>query len=103
MSPSGGAIAEPFSFGGLLLVYGVNTWLPTMMRANGYELGSALGFNLGGIVGMLVAGRIADRFGATRVSALWFALTAVGTCCWPTTPRTGASPCSPSPRYSARS
>ncbi|HUR03273.1 MAG TPA: MFS transporter, partial [Nonomuraea sp.] len=32
------------SFGGLLLVYGVNTWLPTMMRANGYELGSALGF-----------------------------------------------------------
>ncbi|HUR04545.1 MAG TPA: MFS transporter [Nonomuraea sp.] len=27
----------------------------------------------------LVAGRIADRFGATRVSALWFALTAVGT------------------------
>ncbi|MEU7748599.1 aromatic acid/H+ symport family MFS transporter [Nonomuraea sp. NPDC049158] len=71
------------SFGGLLLVYGVNTWLPTMMRANGYELGSALGFllviNLGGIVGMLVAGRIADRFGATRVSALWFALTAVGT------------------------
>jgi AAHS family benzoate transporter-like MFS transporter len=70
------------SFGGLLLVYGVSTWLPTMMRANGYELGSALGFllviNVGGIVGMLVAGRIADRFGAIRVAAVWFALTAVG-------------------------
>lgn len=70
------------SFGGLLLVYGVATWLPTLMRAEGYELGSALSFvvvfNLGGIVGMLIAGRAADRFGAPRISALWFALTAAG-------------------------
>ncbi|MFJ4690332.1 MFS transporter [Streptomyces sp. NPDC088766] len=70
------------SFGGLLLVYGVATWLPTLMRAEGYELGSALSFvvvfNLGGIVGMLVAGRAADRFGAPRISAVWFALTAAG-------------------------
>ena len=70
------------SFGGLLLVYGVATWLPTMMRAEGYELGSSLNFvvvfNLGGIVGMLVAGRCADRFGAARISAIWFLLTAVG-------------------------
>ncbi|NEA99333.1 aromatic acid/H+ symport family MFS transporter [Streptomyces sp. SID13726] len=70
------------SFGGLLLVYGVATWLPTLMRNEGYALGDALSFvvvfNLGGIVGMLVAGRAADRFGAPRISALWFALTAVG-------------------------
>ncbi|WP_435282721.1 MFS transporter [Streptomyces koelreuteriae] len=70
------------SFGGLLLVYGVATWLPTLMRGEGYELGSALTFvvlfNLGGIVGMLIAGRAADRFGAPRISAIWFALTAVG-------------------------
>jgi benzoate transport len=70
------------SFGGLLLVYGVATWLPTLMRAEGYELASALTFvvvfNLGGIVGMLVAGRAADRFGAPRISAVWFALTAAG-------------------------
>ncbi|MFD9000307.1 MFS transporter [Streptomyces sp. NPDC059582] len=70
------------SFGGLLLVYGVATWLPTLMRAEGYELGSALSFvvvfNLGGIVGMLAAGRAADRFGAPRISAIWFALTAAG-------------------------
>ncbi|WP_406170964.1 MFS transporter [Streptomyces canus] len=82
------------SFGGLLLVYGVATWLPTLMRAEGYELGSALSFvvvfNLGGIVGMLVAGRAADLphprlrsgggtpTGAPRISALWFALTAAG-------------------------
>ncbi|QQM39379.1 MFS transporter [Streptomyces liliifuscus] len=70
------------SFGGLLLVYGVATWLPTLMRSEGYELGSALTFvvlfNLGGIVGMLVAGRAADRFGAPRISSVWFALTAAG-------------------------
>jgi len=70
------------SFGGLLLVYGVATWLPTLMRGEGYELGSALTFvvlfNLGGIVGMLVAGRASDRFGAPRISAIWFALTAAG-------------------------
>ncbi|MFI6562438.1 MFS transporter [Streptomyces sp. NPDC050534] len=70
------------SFGGLLLVYGVATWLPTLMRTQGYELANALTFvvvfNLGGIVGMLVAGRAADRFGAPRISAIWFALTAAG-------------------------
>ncbi|MFI7498626.1 MFS transporter [Streptomyces sp. NPDC049687] len=70
------------SFGGLLLVYGVATWLPTLMRTEGYALANALTFvvvfNLGGIVGMLVAGRAADRFGAPRISAIWFALTAAG-------------------------
>ncbi|KPI13089.1 major facilitator superfamily MFS_1 [Actinobacteria bacterium OK074] len=70
------------SFGGLLLVYGVATWLPTLMRSEGYNLGSALTFvvlfNLGGIVGMLVAGRASDRFGAPRISSIWFALTAAG-------------------------
>lgn len=70
------------SFAGLLLVYGVSTWLPALMREEGYNLGSALSFllviNGGGIVGMLVAGRIADRFGPVRVSMVWFALTAVG-------------------------
>ncbi|GAB3959514.1 aromatic acid/H+ symport family MFS transporter [Actinoallomurus acanthiterrae] len=71
------------SFAGLLLVYGVSTWLPTMMRANGYELGSAVSFllviNLGGIVGLLSAGRLSDRVGPLRVTIVWFALTAVGT------------------------
>ncbi|WP_416986416.1 MFS transporter [Streptomyces sp. T028] len=82
------------SFGGLLLVYGVATWLPTLMRAEGYALANALTFvvvfNLGGIVGMLVAGRAADLphprlrsgggtpIGAPRISAVWFALTAAG-------------------------
>ncbi|WP_405586076.1 MFS transporter [Streptomyces sp. NBC_01092] len=70
------------SFCGLLLVYGVSTWLPQMMRASGYGLNSSVSFllviNAGGIVGLLIAGRVADRFGAVRVSAIWFVLTAAG-------------------------
>ncbi|WP_324607245.1 MFS transporter [Streptomyces rimosus] len=61
---------------------GISTWLPQMMRASGYGLTSSVGFlviiNAGGIVGMLVAGRTADRFGPVRVSAAWFLLTAAG-------------------------
>ncbi|MFF3455264.1 MFS transporter [Streptomyces sp. NPDC002730] len=70
------------SFCGLLLVYGVSTWLPQLMRASGYGLTSSVSFllviNAGGIVGMLIAGRTADRFGAVKVSAIWFLLTAAG-------------------------
>ncbi|MET9431602.1 MULTISPECIES: MFS transporter [unclassified Streptomyces] len=70
------------AFCGLLLVYGVSTWLPQMMRASGYGVGSSVSFllviNAGGIVGLLVAGRTADRFGPVRVSAIWFVLTAAG-------------------------
>ncbi|WP_371542004.1 aromatic acid/H+ symport family MFS transporter [Streptomyces sp. NBC_00554] len=70
------------SFCGLLLVYGVSTWLPTMMKASGYGMTSSVSFllviNAGGIVGMLIAGRAADHFGPVRVSAIWFTLTAAG-------------------------
>ncbi|MBM4796454.1 MFS transporter [Streptomyces sioyaensis] len=70
------------SFCGLMLVYGMSTWLPQLMRTSGYGLTSSISFlmviNAGGIVGMLVAGRAADRFGPVRVSAVWFVLTAVG-------------------------
>ncbi|WP_369244055.1 MFS transporter [Streptomyces sp. R41] len=70
------------SFGGLLLVYGVSQWLPSLMKANGYNLGSSIGFviviNLGGIVGMLIGGRLTDKFGGSRISAIWFGATAIG-------------------------
>ncbi|MFD4632083.1 MFS transporter [Streptomyces sp. NPDC058284] len=70
------------SFAGLLLVYGVSTWLPELMRASGYSLSSSVTFlmviNAGGIVGLLAAGRTADRFGPFKVSAIWFLLTACG-------------------------
>jgi AAHS family benzoate transporter-like MFS transporter len=70
------------SFGGLLLVYGVSQWLPSLMKANGYNTGSSIGFviviNLGGIVGMLVGGRLTDKFGGSRIAAIWFGATAIG-------------------------
>jgi len=69
------------SFMGLLLVYGLNQWLPTIMRDAGYALGAALAFllvlNVGAVVGLLVAGPVADRYGSKVVCAGWFALAAV--------------------------
>jgi AAHS family benzoate transporter-like MFS transporter len=51
------------SFCGLLLVYGLNTWLPNIMRTAGYALGSSLLFllalNIGGIVGTILGGLVA--------------------------------------------
>jgi AAHS family benzoate transporter-like MFS transporter len=65
---------------GLMLVYGVSTWLPQLMRSQGYGVTSSVGLlmalNAGGIVGMLIAGTVAVRFGAVRVSGTWFLLTA---------------------------
>jgi MFS transporter, AAHS family, benzoate transport protein len=65
------------SFMGLLLVYGLNNWLPTIMREAGYELGDAFLFllvlNVGAIVGLLVAGGVADRVGARAAGIAWFA------------------------------
>jgi benzoate transport len=69
------------SFMGLLLVYGLNTWLPTIMKAAGYELGKALTLllvlNVGAVIGLLVAGRVADRNGIRRSTIAWFAAAAV--------------------------
>lgn len=69
------------SFMGLLLVYGFGTWLPQLMRASGYSIGSSMSFlvitNLGAIVGMLLSGRIADRVSSRSVCVGWFALGAV--------------------------
>ncbi len=69
------------SFMGLLLVYGLNQWLQTIMRDAGYALGAALAFvlvlNVGAVVGLLVAGPVADRYGSKVAYAGWFALAAV--------------------------
>jgi MFS transporter, AAHS family, benzoate transport protein len=65
------------SFMGLLLVYGLNNWLPTIMREAGYDLGDSLAFllvlNVGAIVGLLVAGTVADRIGIRTAGIGWFA------------------------------
>lgn len=69
------------SFMGLLLVYGLNQWLPTIMRDAGYALGAALAFllvlNVGAVAGLLVAGPVADRYGSKVTCAGWFGLAAV--------------------------
>jgi MFS family permease len=69
------------SFMGLLLVYGLNNWLPGIMREAGYDLGAQLAFltvlNVGAVVGLLVAGGVADRVGARRAGIAWFAAAAV--------------------------
>ncbi|PXY35858.1 MFS transporter [Prauserella flavalba] len=68
------------SFAGLLLTYGLNTWLPQIMADNGYGKSYSLTFllvlNLGAIVGGLFASLWADRAGAKRVVATTFVLAA---------------------------
>ncbi|MGW8765912.1 MFS transporter [Streptomyces sp. NPDC055815] len=68
------------SFSGLLLTYGLNTWLPEIMGRNGYGKSYALAFlltlNGGAIIGGLLGSRIADRLGAQRVIAVTFGLAA---------------------------
>ncbi|AHH94942.1 MFS transporter [Kutzneria albida] len=65
------------SFMGLVLVYGLNTWLPEIMRQAGYAMDTGLALlltlNFGGVVGLLVAGRVADRAGLRRPTIAWFA------------------------------
>ena len=69
------------SFMGLLLVYGLNTWLPQIMKSAGYQLGAALALllvlNVGGVVGLLVAGRVSDRIGNRRATIAWFTAAAL--------------------------
>jgi MFS family permease len=69
------------SFMGLLLVYGLNTWLPEIMRQAGYPLGAALGLlltlNVGAVVGLVVAGYVADRKGVRPSTIAWFGAAAV--------------------------
>ncbi|PWJ52903.1 MFS transporter, AAHS family, benzoate transport protein [Quadrisphaera granulorum] len=59
------------SFCGLLLVFGISTWLPTIMQAAGYSLGSALlqtaAMWTGAGIGMVLGGRLADRVGVKPV------------------------------------
>ncbi|MEU4806581.1 aromatic acid/H+ symport family MFS transporter [Actinosynnema sp. NPDC023587] len=69
------------SFMGLLLVYGLNTWLPQLMRTAGYPISTALTLllvlNVGAVLGLLAAGLIADRYGVKPVAVIWFGASAV--------------------------
>ncbi|OMH27724.1 MFS transporter [Tersicoccus phoenicis] len=69
------------AFMGLLLVYGLNTWLPQLMRGAGYGVSNSLlmllVLNVGAIIGLLVGGRIADRRGVKGTTMFWFGAAAV--------------------------
>lgn len=69
------------SFCGLILVYGLNNWLPTIMRDAGYPLGAAFTFllllNVGAIAGLLIAGWVGDRLNTGIASVIWFYAAAV--------------------------
>lgn len=64
------------SFFGLLLVFGISTWLPTIMQQAGYPLGSALlqtaAMWIGAGVGVVIGGRVADAVGPKRVVVIAF-------------------------------
>lgn len=66
------------SFVGLLLTYGLNTWLPQIMKTSGFDAKGSLSFllvlNGGAIVGGLIAARFADRRGPQQVVATSFCL-----------------------------
>ncbi|SFB00623.1 MFS transporter, AAHS family, benzoate transport protein [Collimonas sp. OK607] len=65
----------------MLMVYGLNTWLPKLMTASGYSIGSSLTFlitlNVGAVLGGLVSGWLADRWGGKRTLILFFLVATV--------------------------
>ncbi|MFE2487678.1 MFS transporter [Streptomyces mirabilis] len=68
-------------FCALLLIYGLTTWIPEIMRGSGYPLGSALfvlvAFNVGAAVGAVIGGQVADRYGTRTVLLVAFGAAAL--------------------------
>ncbi|MFW0793492.1 aromatic acid/H+ symport family MFS transporter [Gordonia sp. CPCC 205515] len=64
-----------------VVVYGLNTWAPALMREQGYALDSALTFMLllqaGGVIGAIAGSYFADRVGCARVVTVLFLVGAV--------------------------
>ncbi|MNQ15702.1 4-hydroxybenzoate transporter PcaK [compost metagenome] len=68
-------------FSCLLMVYGLNSWLPKLMNKAGYELGSSLTFllvlNFGAIIGAVSGGWLGDKFNLKTVLISFFAVAAI--------------------------
>lgn len=68
-------------FSCLLMVYGLNTWLPKLMIDAGYGLNSSLAFLItlqgGAIIGTLIIGRLCDRYGSKRMLVPMYASGAI--------------------------
>lgn len=64
-----------------LIIYGLNTWLPHLMRQAGYALGSSLQFllvlQLGAVVGNLAGAAFADRIGSKKVLVPYYLIGAL--------------------------
>jgi MFS transporter, AAHS family, benzoate transport protein len=69
------------SFSGLLLTYGLNTWLPRIMEGYGFGTNYSLAFllilNSGAVLGGIIASVVADRLGAQRIVATTFVLAGI--------------------------
>jgi AAHS family benzoate transporter-like MFS transporter len=68
-------------FMNLLANYGLNTWLPELMKKAGYGLGSNLTFlfvlNFGAIFGAIGGGLLGDKFDLKKVIAIFFTIAAL--------------------------
>ena len=64
-----------------LLIYGMNTWLPQIMKEAGYPMNSSLlfllVFNLSAVVGGIIAGGVADRLPPKKVIGFTYFLAAI--------------------------
>ncbi|MFT4065458.1 MFS transporter [Paraburkholderia sp.] len=74
-------------FMGLLLLYGLSTWLPQLMRKAGFPLGSSLALlvmlNSTAALGSLAGGAVADRVGSKSVVSVLYLLAAASLCALP--------------------
>ena len=65
----------------LIMVYGLNTWLPKLMLQAGYPMGSSLSFmltlNLGSIAGSLIGGWLSDKLGAKKIIIAFYLIGAL--------------------------
>jgi AAHS family benzoate transporter-like MFS transporter len=67
--------------GAFLLIYGMNTWLPQIMKEAGYPMSSSLlfllVFNLSAVAGGIIAGGVADRLQPKKVISFTYFLAAI--------------------------
>lgn len=67
------------------LIFGIQTWLPSLMMNMGYEMTSSfillLLFNLGGAVGVILVGAFTKKIGMKRILSICYIITGVLVAC----------------------
>lgn len=68
----------------VLVIYGLGTWLPQLMRKLGYDLGSSLSFlavfMLSSAIGGILIGRVSDRLGPRKTIVGGYVIGALAIC-----------------------